>query len=234
MYTNCKFSPVKAERKDLTVGLTMDAPRTGAARDKNASKRYQYWEQSKRLASGSLVALVAITTSGSMRTYLGVLSSFSRDIAESSKASNEHITVRLTFFDPELELAALRGSHAHDEWQTAFLVDNGIMYEASRPFLEHLQAIEPTEIPFARYIARHGSLDDVQVQPPKYATAPGFRFKLSCLAQNGSAAIHDLNISQPGAVERARQQLLHHSILDTSQVDAVINTMTREVSLIQG
>ena len=95
VYTNCAFSPVKAERKDLTVGLTMDTPPTGPARDKSAEKRYKYWEQGKRLSSGSLVVLAVITTAGSLETYLGVLSSFSSDIAESSKASNERITVRL-------------------------------------------------------------------------------------------------------------------------------------------
>lgn len=235
IYANVAFSSVKTERRSLTVGLSLDAPSSGAARDKDAKKRYAYWEHGKKLQSGSLVALVIIQN-GTMQTFLGVISSFSKDIAESSKASKERVEIQVSFFDPEVELMALRRHKMNSKTTYAFLVDNGIMYEASRPFLERMQTIEPTEIPFSQYIARDGSLEDVQLLPPKYALAPRFRFKLSCLAKERAYArhIHDLNISAPGAVATARQELLQYGTLDPSQVDAVLNTLTREVALCQG
>ena len=233
VYTNVRFSPMKAERRGLTVGLSLDAPK--AARNEDHKKRFGYWQHSKRLQSGGLVVLLMITGSAA-RIYLGVVQSSSEDIAESSKASEDTIQIQVSFFDSEVEWKALRNENmSSTPTSHALLLDNSVMYEASRPFLERLQSIEPTQLPFARYIARHDSIKDVQVLPPKYATAPGFKFKLQCLASKRSRhVINDLDISQPMAVENARRQLQHGSTLDPSQLDAVINSLVREVSLIQG
>ncbi len=231
VYTNVQFCPMRAQRRDLTVGLSLDAPK--AARNEDHKKRYAYWEYSKRLQSGGLIVLVMVTGNAA-RIYLGVVQSSSKDIAESSKASEDSIQIQVSFFDSEVEWMALRNeSMSPSASSYALLLDNSVMYEASRPFLERLQSIEPTEIPFSRYIARHDSITDVQILPPKYATAPGFTFNLQCLALKGYA-INALDISQPMAVENAHRQLQHGSTLDPSQLDAVLNSLTREVSLVQG
>ncbi|KAH9934854.1 uncharacterized protein B0H18DRAFT_951386 [Fomitopsis serialis] len=210
VYTGVEFSPVKAERRNLTVGLNLDTPNHRSAKDKDWKKRVEYWEHSKRLQSGTLVALLIISH-GSCRIFLGVVSSFSGDIAESAKASTERIQIRISFFDAEVELMALRK-------------------EALAT-----QTIEPTEIPFARYIAHSGSLNTVPLNPPRYAMRPGFTYKLDCLAKPGHGSrIQALDILRPGTNDIARRQLREHSILDPSQIDAVINTFNREVSLIQG
>lgn len=229
VYAHAAFLPVKAERRDLTVGLALDAP-PGGARAEDAKKRVAFWEHSRLLQRGSLVALCV--AGAGLRVFLGTVSSGGPDIGESARAEATRVQVRVAFFDPEVELLALRGHQG----ETMFLVDNDVMYEASRPFLERLQSIEPTEIPFARYIARGGDLADVPVLPPKYATAPRFKFKLGCLAKNtqSKAGIQDLDVSVEAAVLAARGQMLNYSTLDPSQVDAVVNTLLREVSLIQG
>ncbi|EED83477.1 predicted protein [Postia placenta Mad-698-R] len=235
LYTGVEFAPVRAERRDLTVGLMLDTPKHQAARDKDARKRYDYWEHSKRLQSGTLVALVVVSGT-TLRIYLGVTSSFNKDIAESSRAGPDAIQIRVSFFDAEVEFMALRRERISvDALRFAFLVDNSVMFEAARPFLERLQSIEPTEIPFSRYIAHGGSLEGVELRPPRFATAPNFRYKLECLAKPGHAGrIQPLNLSTPGGVDAARRQLIASSILDPSQIDAVVNTLNREVSLIQG
>lgn len=232
VYTGVQFCSGKAERRDLTVGLTLDAP-AGAARDSDRKKRVAYWEHSKRLQSGSLIVLMMLTSTG-VSVFLGVISSYSQDIAESAKASQDKIQIQVSFFDPEVEFMALRSGQAPIDSTRTVLLDNSVMYEASRPFLDRLQTVEPTEIPFARYIARHDSVADVQLLPPKYATAPGFSFKLRSLAKSRQHQIDNLDISQPMAVARARRQLADGSTLDPSQVDAVLNSLIREVSLIQG
>ena len=181
----------------------------------------------------SLVALVVVLNR-TVRVYLGIAASYSKDIAESAKLEQGRIQLRVSFFDPEVELMALRGEPLCVNKSTfAVLVDNGVMYESVRPFLHKIQTIEPTEIPFARYIAPGGRLEDVQVLRPKYALAPGFKFKLQCLAKKGMS-IADLDITNPLSVVRARDQLQRLSILDPSQAEAVVDTLTREVSLIQG
>ncbi|KAJ3559292.1 hypothetical protein NP233_g11303 [Leucocoprinus birnbaumii] len=130
---------------------------------------------------------------------------------------------------------ALRGerlNYNHDTF--AVLIDNSVMFESVRPFLQKLQTIEPTEIPFSRYIASGGSLEGVEVLPPKYAIAPDFKFNIQCLARPQVTGIPDLDVTNPLAVARARDQLKKYSFLDVSQAEAVVDTLTREVSLIQG
>ncbi|KZT03360.1 uncharacterized protein LAESUDRAFT_366011 [Laetiporus sulphureus 93-53] len=235
LYTGVQFSPVKAERRDLTVGLAIDTPDHRSARNADAKKRYEYWEHSKRLQSGTLVALVLVSN-GSMKIYLGVITSFGKDIAESSRENAKRVQVRISFFDAEVEMFALRREIVSVNGSTfGLLIDNSVMYEASRPFLERLKAIEPTEIPFARYIAHNSTLDTVQLMPPRYALVPQFRYNLDCLAKPGhQGRIQALDISRTGAIDVARRQLVESSVLDPSQVEAVVNTLVREVSLIQG
>lgn len=235
LYTNVEFlaGPPEAKRRGVTVTLVLDAPPGGGAHDKDAKKRFAYWEHSKRLQGSTLVALVVVANR-TVRIYLGVISSFSKDIAESAKLEKGRVQVRVLFFDTDVELMALRGERlCVGKGSYAVLVDNSIMFDAARPFLQKLQTIEPTEIPFSRYIAPGGSLKDVSVLPPKYALAPGFKFSLQCLAKKGMT-IADLDVSNPLTVKRARDQLKRYSVLDPSQAEAVVDTLTREVSLIQG
>lgn len=232
IYTNVEFTDVRTERRRITVGLSIDAP-AGPARDKDAKRRQEYWEHSKRLQSGSLVVLVLVTNN-IPRILLGETVSFGKDIAESAKHSKEKVVVRVAFIDASVEFMALRNDRLSNGKNTfAFLIDNGIMYESIRPFLERMQTIEPTDIPFARYIACSGDLHGVAVNPPKYARAPGFRFNLQGLAKPGQR-IPPMNALQPGSVRDARRNLLRSSQLDPSQVDAVLDSLTREISLIQG
>src|ERR1700679_685704 len=107
------------------------------------------------------------------------------------------------------------------------------MFESLRPFLKTLNAIDSTSIPFSKYICAQDSLENVRVHPPKYATAPGFRFELESM-KNTDRIIDPLDVNDPESVARARDQLSQFSVLDPSQADSVVDSLTREVSLIQG
>ncbi|KAI9068435.1 hypothetical protein FKP32DRAFT_1561707 [Trametes sanguinea] len=235
LYTNVEFhkEPPMAQRRGVTVTLVLDAPAAGSARDKDAKKRYDYWEYSKRLQGSTLVALVVVSNR-TVKAYLGVVASYGKDIAESAKRDKDRIQLKVAFFDADVELMALRGEQlSKGPSSFAILVDNSVMFESVRPFLEKLKTIEPTEIPFARYIAPGESVKDVQVLPPKYARVPAFRFRLQCLAKPGKV-LHDLDVLNPAAVARAREELKKDSVLDPSQAEAVVDTLVKEVSLIQG
>lgn len=233
VYTRASFSSVKANRGEITVGILVDTPPSGAARDSNPRKRFEYWQHSKLLGGGSLVVLVVVKKAVP-RLFLGVVSSFS-DTPQSSRYNSTKICVQIASFDAEIELMGLQRQKLTSESSYAFLVDNNIMYEASRPFLERLQTVKPHHIPFSRYLLSDGSLLDVEVPPPKYATKPGFRFRLDCLEHDCSThAIRPLNVMKPAADITARRELCQSSTLDSSQVDAVVSSLTREISLIQG
>ena len=232
VYTNVEFSPVKAERRELTVGLILDAP-AGTARSTDRKAREEYWKRSRRLASGSLVCFLLVR-GGALTIYPGTIVSTNTEVVESAKIYDDQVEIRIRFFDPEVELKALRRDKGQpDQSSHSLLIDNNIMFESIRPFLQTLQTIEPTSIPFHRYISEQSELSAVQIHPPSYALSPRFGFQLECLSKNGDY-IHPLNASDPASVIRARWQLREFSYLDESQCDAVVDVLTREVGLIQG
>ncbi|KAK0443327.1 uncharacterized protein EV420DRAFT_1484981 [Desarmillaria tabescens] len=236
IYTNVEYSPLQAERRGFTVGLVVDAPPSDRARNSDPKIRKDFWEHagSRRLSAGSLVVLV-VAHSGRLKIYVGSVSSSTDDIIESSKVHESRIEIRVKFFDPDVELGALRQEKITiDQHRFAFLVDNNIMFESIRPFLEKLRSVEPTSIPFSNYICRD-TLRGVAVVPPKYSQNPSFRYNLECLSKDRVREyVHPLNATDPLSIRRARLQLRSSSILDPSQCDAVVDALTQEVALIQG
>ena len=166
--------------------------------------------------------------------YLANLVSSADDIAESAKHSEGSIQVKATFFDPEVEIEALRKERITIDMNTfALLIDTNTMFESVRPFLKTLGTVDSTSIPFSRYICSQVPLNDIEVHPPKYSTAPRFRFKLQSVAKPGQR-INSLDVNNPASIARARVQLQQFSVLDPSQADGIVDSLIREVSLIQG
>jgi hypothetical protein len=232
MYTGVEFRQAKAERRTFTIGLKMYTP-PGTPRSDEQRKRVEYWKHSRRLSNGNLVALMLVT-GGDSRVFLGTVASAADDIAESSKANKEYIMSKVSFFDPEVELYALQGKKMSMNRTTfAILIDNSVMYDALRPFLETLQTVEPTSIPFHQYIASEDSLASVHLPPPQYTLAHGFEFDLRCLVGR-NAPIQTLNTRNPDSVAHVRAQLAEHSSLDESQAQSIVDALTRQIALIQG
>lgn len=234
VYTEVHYSGLSTGPRGFSIGFRIRCP-PGAARDPESKKRVDYWNYagSKRLTSGSLVALVLVSR-GSSKAYLANLVSSVNDIAESAKHSAEYIQIKARFFDPEVEIEALRKEKITVDANTfALLIDNGVMFESVRPFLKTLNAIDSTSIPFGRYICAQDSLTNIDVRPPRYATAPGFRFRLQSVAQTDQI-IDPLDVNDPASIARAQIQLRRSSVLDPSQADSVVDSLIKEVSLIQG
>jgi hypothetical protein len=232
LYTGARFASVMPERRAFTVALRLDAP-PGAAREKSWKRRTEYWEHSKRLQCGNVVTLILISPNQS-QVFFGALVSTGRDIGESAKEDAETIHLRIAFFDPKIEMMALRRQPISINASVyAILLDNNIMFESFRPFLETLQNVEPTSIPFSHIISSSGSLESLSIEPPRYARVPGFKFDLQCLARPDQN-IPSLDANDVMSATIARRELLKSSALDPSQVDALVDTLTREVSLIQG
>lgn len=230
VYTNVDFSPVKAQRRELTVGLIMDAP-AGDARSEDRKVRSEFWRGSNRLSSGRLVCLLVVR-GRNVNIFPGIISTSSA-LVEYSKAFEDQIEIHVRFFDPEIELRALRGDCLTGDKSYSLLIDNSTMFEAIRPFLATLNSVEPTSLPFSRYISQTSELRTVEILAPRYALSPGFAFTLGCLAKPGKH-IDPMDVNDPLSVQRARLQLRDYSSLDPSQCDAVVDVLTREVALIQG
>ena len=234
LYTGVQYAQLSTRSQGFVIGLNVQCP-PGPGRDPESKKRVEHWKYagSKKLTAGSLVALVLVSR-GSFKAYLANLVSSVDDVVESAKRSEEYIQVKAKFFDPEVEIEALRKEKITVDANTfAILIDNGVMFESVRPFLKTLSNIDSTSIPFNRYICAQDPLNNVVIHPPRYATAPGFRFELQSVARPGER-IDPLDVNNPASIARARTQLQELSVLDPSQADSVVDSLTREVSLIQG
>lgn len=234
VYTNVHYAQLSTRSQGFAIGLTIRCP-PGPGRDPDSKKRVDYWKHagSKKLSSGSLVALVLVSR-GSSRAYLANIVSSADDVVESAKQSEENIQIKATFFDPEVEIEALRKEKITIDMNTfAILVDGGVMFESVRPFLKTLSMVDSTSIPFTKYICAQGPLNNIKVRPPKYSTAPRFRFELQSVAQPGQR-IDPLDVNNPASIARARTQLQRFSVLDPSQADSVVDSLIKEISLIQG
>jgi hypothetical protein len=237
VYTNIYFDSMIADRRGMSSGLSISAP--PAARQKDAKSRIAFWERAagKRLMQGGLVALVWKDRDATA-IYLATVSSSGKDIASSAKFSEDRVSVRLVFFDPEAELRILQVLKRPDLDQGAqrLLIEAPVMFEAIRPFLEALR-VEPETLPFREYLVHYppGYLKDVVISAPAYARQHNFKYQLASLFDT-DAGVPDLklDVKSSTSVDTARKMLREKSRLDVSQADAVIDTLTREVSLIQG
>jgi hypothetical protein len=237
VYTNLIFTPFVPDWRGISVGITFDAP-PGRARSPQAKARAAFWEgmSGKRLMQGGLVALVW-RDGAKVAVHLGVLASSLREVSESSRHDGQRVAVRVTFFDPQVELRILQSfKHSQHGAGTKVLVEAPVMFEAIRPFLEALR-VEPETIPFGPCLVHRPPrfFESFQIEPPAYSSVPGFSYQLSSLFPP-EAEMQDLRMSvtDPVSIDQARQELRKASRLDPSQADAVVDTLLRQISLIQG
>ncbi|KAG8922700.1 hypothetical protein FRC01_013709, partial [Tulasnella sp. 417] len=236
------YAEVRAEklecdlRRGLCCKISLNGP-SPRARRAEASKRVQYWENAgrRRLVQGGLIALLW-ESSGNTRVYLGVVSSGLKELLDSAKKLEGRVEIDIAFFDGEAEQRLLRLMQAGNVVgeDTMLLVEAPVMFESIRPFLDALQAREPTSVPLARYLAHpeSGSLKDTAMAPPTYATRPGFKLDVGCLWKPKREL--QLHPSDEGSVSAVREELKADSGLDPSQADAIVDALMSEVSLIQG
>jgi hypothetical protein len=235
VYTNIFFAPLMPDRRGITVGITIDTP-PGRARAHQASMRADFWRgmSGKRLMQGGLVALIW-KRGNDVTVHLGTLASSLDNLMDSARKDANRLAVRVTFFDPALELLVLQTLKNKFNY-SAVLVEAPVMFEAVRPFLEALR-VEPESVPFGEYLVHRppGFFRSFVATPPRFASVPGFSYQLSSLFPS-EAGMDDLKMSvnDMNSIEFARQELRRTSRLDPSQADAIVDTLTRKLSLIQG
>lgn len=238
VYSDVKFTSIEPDHRGLSVSLTIRTP-PGRASAREGKARAAFWEgmSGKRLPQGGLIALVW-ETGGQVSVHLGVVASPLKELTDFVRTNDQRVRLRIVFFDSTVELRILQalGNQGPTSGGTKLLVESPVLYEAIRPFLDALKT-EPEMIPFSKYLSFRppGFLRDCTVEPPRYAVVPGFTFRLGSLFPKG-AEVNDLrlNVTDDRSVAQARAALRNGSRLDPSQADAIVDALTREVSLIQG
>lgn len=216
----------------------------------NAKKRRDWWAQSKRLQAGALVCLFDITG----RILFCVVSDTtmrSKDDKEARKVQDKDedkptvsqvrslsddadlLFINLKLVDPTpSEIArAMRWYKNVKSYPRRFLVEfPGVLLDSFKHTLSALQKMhEKPNIPFMNLLApKEDSSSNTEVDLPQYARKTGFTFDLSCLTDGDSPLI--VNPRSP----ISPKTLSLKSSLDPTQSTALLNTLTRGLSLIQG
>ena len=238
VYSGVHFLSLDPGWKGISTTFLINTP-PGRARADRPAQRVNYWEgmSGKRLSQGGLIALIW-ESEGNVSVHLGIIASSSRDLCDYVKQDKVHVKLRVVFFDSSLELRILQEFRNPHTSTTGIkiLVESPVMFEAIRPFLEALKT-EPEDIPFSRYLVLQPSerLASCALVAPRYARLPNFQFSLdSLLHQEAGVENLRLSVTDPVSIDHARKILRSKSRLDPSQADSVIDTLTREVALIQG
>ncbi|KIL62527.1 hypothetical protein M378DRAFT_128690 [Amanita muscaria Koide BX008] len=241
VYTGVKFRSMTPDQRGLSIDISFDAP-PGKARQARPGARAAFWEgmSNKRLMQGGLIALVWALSGREVDVHLGIVASNVKELAESARQSADRVSARIVFFDPDVELRILDVLKFPYKIQgnEVLLVESPVMYEAIRPFLEALTVV-PETIPFQEMLVHRPTdfFNTYSVKPPKYAAMHRFEYRLGCLFEPGvweGAAELTMVVHDPESIKNARSELKRASRLDPSQVDAVVDTLIREIALIQG
>ncbi|GAA5907010.1 hypothetical protein JCM6882_000031 [Rhodosporidiobolus microsporus] len=199
----------------------------------------------KSLAGGNLVALLSSSgdkfDAASFRLDIGV-------VAEDFKGNS--VSVKFVGDDSErVYLDAVRQLARERKAQqggnppakpSLYLIElPGFLLGTVEPFLKALQNLSPATVPFADILSALPPAPDnpIQLRPPLFARNPGFTFDLSSVllppAERGTLV---LNATDADSIANARRELSvpGASKLDLAQANAFIDTLTREVSLVEG
>ncbi|KAG0351896.1 hypothetical protein BGZ54_003054, partial [Gamsiella multidivaricata] len=239
------------------LGINVNGQRRGSIRvsfdqppqikGRPEKKRKVFWEQSRRrLVQNSLVCFiypaegqdnvgVQDRNNGELRLSLGVI--HTKDIAELAKDANKAV-IHVMMIDNtdycQLVRAVKKGFVFPKD---IFMVESmGGYFESYRPILQALQKLEPGAMPFGKYLApteEQPAIGSVTlVTPPLYALAPGFEFDLSVLLHPRVRCC--LNVNDRLSRQRAVATLRAYSTSDDTQSEALVNSLCREVALING
>ncbi|KAH7040050.1 uncharacterized protein B0I36DRAFT_234919 [Microdochium trichocladiopsis] len=250
VYDGAQVMSLQIERPHgLSIDVRFKQPAPGAER----KHRQEWWENSRRLQPGGLVCV----TSSRNTAFFAVVSEQPNKPAtqQGQTASGQREEDKPTLFGERdhafvsLNLAEesrdavyqlLRWSSRPEaitnraDW---FLVEfPGVLLPSFRYTLEALQLLSAKpNLPFAELLApaKPGSQPDTTtglttVQPPRYATKPGFVFDLACLSQDFTP----LQTSLQNPLDPAK--LSEHSALDPTQASALLSALSRSLALIQG
>ncbi|KAF9982115.1 hypothetical protein BGZ75_006502 [Mortierella antarctica] len=245
VYGNVQFLGMNCMHKSggsIKISFTQPSQLTGTSK----SRRVEFWERSKRrLMQGSLICIASRTNQTpvddtgipNFQMILGVVTV--RD-AEVLGKDDSSACIEVSLADPKQYVRTLgttnSGNGASSQW---FLVEaTGSFFESYRPILQALQNCVPATLPFGKYLAPtkeemeavHAA--KVGIDPPLYTRAPGFVFDLSILLRARLPCHLDAKSSESAAL--AVTMLQHHSGLDDTQAQALVETLCREVALISG
>lgn len=226
----------------IVIGFSQPPQILGTA---NKERRTEFWERSKnRLMHGGLICLVsrdegALDNSQDASTpnFQLILAVIVRRDTESLAKDDMVAQISIALADP-LQYLNVLNSASKNSGKHWFLVESpGAYFGSYHSVLKALQQSIPSILPFGKYLAptieEQVQIKNLErfVDPPFYARAPSFQYNLSVLL-NGQECLLDVN--NIASIKQATRILQSNSTLDDTQATAMVNTLCREVALING
>ncbi|KAI7270370.1 hypothetical protein KC345_g7443 [Hortaea werneckii] len=231
-------------RNGIEFAISFDQPKN--VQRKNKNERKDWWQNSKRLSDDALICLLSSLGSAIFLTVVPEPRNPKKDATKGeqeipihkqydlwSDGQRAHVIVKPAQQDgihPMLsELSS--GGNAH----LSLVEFPGVLLPAFQPTLRAMQRLSATlEVPFADVLAPVSTTAnptrDIEIQPPNYATRPGFEFDFSAVTTGGEA----LRFTPGRDIEGVAAELARHSSLDHGQARAVVSSLSRSLALIQG
>jgi len=248
-----KNATLKRLHFDRKAGLAADVVFTQPedVSEMDRSERVGWWEGSKDLQRGSIVALIDDTMETSFllvheRTVKADVDAwmiddcnYNPEVHLKDLAGNKReamITLSLIDSTSKIDQARLVKLASPSSAGSAVLVEfPGLLFVSFQPVLKGLQALHKRpRLPFAdwlapgpetQYTVRDGF---VEIPPPLYMSRKNVTLDLSCITVDGHCLSHSIN--EPVTIE----ELEEHTTLDRGQCEGLISSLQREFALVQG
>lgn len=235
LYKDVAFETLELDRHELRLVLSFRRP-PGMKEGGHVVKQ---------LAGGNLVGLISGGRDrfdpDHFRLHLGV-------VVEDCKGSKVSVSVvgeqaEEVYLEAVRQLArdrkAQQGGTAPKKPQMFHIELPGFLLGTVEPFLKALQRLSAPTVPFASILAaKPPSADNpIHIPPPLFARIPHFTYDLSSVllppAPPGTLL---LRATDPNSIADARRELAvpGSSKLDPAQAMAFVDSLTREISLVEG
>ncbi|OAA40368.1 Zinc finger, CCCH-type [Metarhizium rileyi] len=214
------------------------------------TQREEWWQRSRRLQAGALVCVIDVSglvqffvvSRSTIRSQNETRFSSKKDKTASNPEKEDqqpactlsddanYLFVTLQLVDSEAEAVkeVLQWYGAVHTNRQRYLVEfPGVILDSFRHTLAALQQMyRKQDMPFSDILAPAAEAGAaVDIEPALYARKPMFKFDLGCLKDE--LMVSPANIPDPA-------ELALVSSLDLTQAAAVLNTLSRKISLIQG
>jgi hypothetical protein len=212
-----------------------------ALRQRPASERRKWWEESKRLEEGVLLCFVSLIDNKSSLLFFTVSEKRTDPKIDYSLSSHERsstiVTKLATRNQADMELMTELSCR---NVQGALIEFPSILPATFMPVLENLQNMQRlSRLPFRQWILpdRVTTFGEgsklLDIPPPLYARDPGFVFSLDSILKE---AVGGLSMSPRASVDDTAivDELEGRTELDRGQCRALIAALTREFAFIQG
>jgi hypothetical protein len=237
-YTGARVSQVLFSR-DLDIHMSFLPPI--AIRKKTASAQQKWWEESKRLGTGTLLSLIWVQAEVVHHTFLTLARKGAKDQDDNELVYDDDlvtITARLMTQDKATLGMLLQASTSGS--RGILLEFPNVMPATFVPILETLQSMQSLGgMPFHQWIVpnRHNEPSGAKIYhnipPPLYARPAGFTFPLKVIT-NGADVSLSIDATSSSNDKEILKKIEAVTSLDRGQCQALLAALTREFAFIQG